>query len=107
MYLQLIFYPFLTSFLVSLLITPLVIKFANFLGLVDNPKKRFHPAHTHKGTIPRAGGLAIFFGFLTASLTFLPLDKHLGGILLGAIIVIIVGFVVCVINCMLRSNILL
>jgi len=88
---QLIFYPFLISFLVAFLGTPLVIKIANFFGLVDSPKKRSHPAHVHQGTVPRAGGLAIFIGVLIASLVFLPLDKHLKGILLGAVIVIIVG----------------
>ena len=88
---RLFFNPFLTSFLVSFLITPLVIKVANFLGLVDNPKKRHHPAHIHRGIIPRAGGLAIFIGVLIASVIFLPFDKHLKGILLGTVIIVIVG----------------
>lgn len=88
---QIILYPFLVSFFASFLSTPLVIKVANFFGLVDNPKKRYHPARVHQGGIPRAGGLAIFIGVLIASLLFLPLDKHLKGILLGAVIVIIVG----------------
>ncbi|MBL7150361.1 undecaprenyl/decaprenyl-phosphate alpha-N-acetylglucosaminyl 1-phosphate transferase [Candidatus Microgenomates bacterium] len=91
MYKQLIFYPFLMSFLASFLVTPLVIKIANLFGLVDSPRERFHPAHVHRGVIPRAGGLAIFIGTLIASLAFLPLDRHLKGILFGAVIVIIIG----------------
>lgn len=88
---QLIFFPFLLSLVVSFVSTPLVIKIANYLNLVDNPEKRPHPAHVHRGTIPRAGGLAIFAGLLVASLAFLPLDKHLRGILLGGLVVIGVG----------------
>ena len=88
---QMILAPFLISFLVSFLITPLVIKLACFLGLVDNPQCRSHPAQIHQGTIPRAGGLAIFMGVLLTSLVFLPFDRHLKGILSGAAIVIIVG----------------
>lgn len=88
---HLIFFPILVSFLVSFWATPLVIKFAKFLGLVDNPQKRYHPAQVHRGTIPRAGGLAIFIGVLITSLIFLPLDRHLKGILLGAVVVIVVG----------------
>jgi len=88
---QLIFKPFLTSLLFSFLATPLVIKLANLFGLVDNPRKRRHPAQIHQGTIPRAGGLAVFIGVLIASLVFLPFDQHLKGILMGAIIIVIVG----------------
>lgn len=88
---QLIFPPLLTSFLISFLATPLVIKIAHFFGLVDSSQKRAHPAHVHQGIIPRAGGLAIFLGVLITSLAFLPLDKHLRGILLGAVVIVTVG----------------
>lgn len=88
---QLIFAPLLVSFLVSLWITPLVIKLANSWGLIDNPQKRYHPAHVHQRTTPRAGGLAIFLGVLVGSLIFLPLDKHLRGILLGGTIITLIG----------------
>jgi len=88
---QLIFSPLLLSFIISFLSTPLVIKAANYLGLVDDPQKRFHPAHTHSSVIPRAGGLAIFLGVFSASFLLLPLDQHLKGILIGTLIVVLVG----------------
>jgi len=88
---QLIFYPFFLSFLISFLTTLPVIKLARFWGLVDNPQKRYHPAHIHQGVIPRAGGLAIFSAVLITSFIFLPLDKHLIGILSGSLVIIIVG----------------
>ena len=80
----------LIAFLVTFLITPMVIKIAKKFGLVDNPRQRLHPAHTHEGTIPRAGGLAIYLGLITAAL-FLPINKVLVGILVGATIVVIIG----------------
>lgn len=87
----LIFQPFLIAMVVSFLATPLIIFSAGRFGLVDDPKKRKHPAQIHQGIIPRAGGVPIFLGVATASLLFLPLDQHLTGILAGGLILIIVG----------------
>ncbi|TSC53738.1 MAG: Undecaprenyl-phosphate N-acetylglucosaminyl 1-phosphate transferase [Microgenomates group bacterium LiPW_16] len=81
----------LVAFLVTFLVTPVVGKFAKKFGLVDDPKRRFHPAHTHKGIIPRAGGLPIYLGFAAACLLFLPMNKVLLGILGGATIVVLIG----------------
>lgn len=81
----------LTAFLITFLATPLVAKFAKRFALVDDPKHRPHPAHTHKGIIPRAGGLPIYLGFAAACFLFLPISKVLLGILGGGAIVILVG----------------
>ena len=88
---NLVFPPLLLSFLASFFLTPLVIKLANFWGMVDDSQKRKHPAHTHRGIIPRAGGLAVFSAVFLVSLILLPLDKHLQGILAGGLLVVIVG----------------
>ncbi len=79
------------SFLITFLLTPAVAKFARFFGLVDDPKHRYHPAHTHRGVIPRAGGLAIYLGLVLTCLIFLPKVKILFGILGGATVVTLVG----------------
>jgi UDP-GlcNAc:undecaprenyl-phosphate GlcNAc-1-phosphate transferase len=83
--------PFLTALLATYCITPLVIKLARRFHLVDDPKKRYHPAHTHKGIIPRAGGVALFLGLCIASLIFLTHSYVLFGILIGAFILVVVG----------------
>lgn len=88
---NLILNPFFISFLIAFLTTPLTIRLAWKLNLVDNPKKRKHPAHLYQKIIPRAGGLPIYLGFLFSSLVFLPLDKHLLGILLGATLLVVIG----------------
>ena len=77
--------------IITFIITPWVIAIAKKFNLVDDPKTRFHPAHTHKGIIPRAGGLALFIGIIATAVFFLPLTKLLLGIVLGAIILVSVG----------------
>jgi len=83
--------PFLITLLLTGSITPLVIRLAIKYNLVDNPRTRYHPAHTHKGVIPRAGGLAIGIGFIIAVLLFVPITKITIGILIGCVILVIVG----------------
>ncbi len=75
----------------TFLVTPLVITMAKKYKLVDDPKTRYHPAHTHKGIIPRAGGLALFIGLLVAAIFFLPATKLVAGILLAASVLVAVG----------------
>ena len=58
------------SFLITTLAIPPTIRFAQHFGLVDDPKKRPHPAHAHKEIIPRAGGLAICLGIILWNLIF-------------------------------------
>lgn len=70
---------------------PLTIRFANKLGLVNDPSKRPHPAHVQNRIVPRAGGLAIYIGILISTLVLLPAQKHLIGILLGITILLITG----------------
>lgn len=84
-------YPFLFSALISFGVTPLVIKFAEKFGLVDDPKKTRHPKIIHTSIIPRAGGLSVFVALIVVTLFFLPLDKKLLGILMGALILIVMG----------------
>ncbi len=71
--------------------TPFVIKIAKKLGVIDDPKKSKHPKVIHTYPVPRMGGLAIFIAVFIASIIFLPFDKHLIGILAGAIILAIMG----------------
>lgn len=82
---------FLFSFIVCLLLVKLTIIFAFRFGLVDDPRRRRHPATLHRSTIPRAGGLPIFVAFLISTILFLPFSKEIIGIMLGGFIVVVVG----------------
>lgn len=82
---------FCSSFIISFIATKYVILFAQKFNLTDDPKKRKHPAHTHSGTIPRAGGLAVLIGFLLPIFFLMPINKIIVGIIFGAILLVITG----------------
>lgn len=83
--------PLVVAALITFIATPWVLSIAQKWGLVDNPRTRFHPAHTHKGIIPRAGGMALFAGLLLATLVFIPLSKLTFGILIGSALLVGIG----------------
>src|SRR4030042_6037571 len=84
--------PFLTALAIAFLATPIAIKLGWKMGLVSQPsKKRIKDTHTYP--VPRGGGLPIVLALILTALFFLPLDKHLTGILLGALLATIVGLV--------------
>ncbi len=85
------FIPFVVSCLITYGATPVIIYFAKKYKLVDDPDKRYHPAHTHKGIIPRAGGATLFIGLLVGTLIFVPLTKVVIGILFGSLLLAVVG----------------
>ena len=89
--LKLLLFSSLLSFLVAFCSTPFTIKLANKFGLVDDPKKRKHPAHVHKGIVPRAGGLPIYLAIFLTTFIFLPITKRLVGIFLGASLTVLIG----------------
>ncbi len=82
--------PFFLTFVLVFAVTPLIIILAKKLGLIDDPRKRKGP-HTHEKPVPRAGGLAIYFGFVVAALLFLPLTKQIIGILFAGGLLIFIG----------------
>lgn len=83
--------PLLVSAALSYLATILVIKLAWKWKLIDDPKKNKHPKVVHTKPTPRGGGLAIYIAIVTASLLFLPFDKHLAAIIAGATILTVMG----------------
>ena len=80
----------IVSSLVSFLLIPVTINLARRFGFVDDPKVSKHPALLHDKILPRAGGVAPFIGIVVATLVFLPLEKHLIGMLLGAGVLLLV-----------------
>lgn len=83
--------PFILASLATFIITPLVIRLAKHFRLIDDPKIRFHPAHTHKKPVPRAGGLAIFLGIIICVLLFLPITKRILGLLISCALLVLIG----------------
>jgi len=83
----------LCSVLISYFITPQVIKFFRSKNWIEDPllKQKKSGNATALSSIPRGGGLPIFISVFITSLIFLPLDKHLLGILLASLFALIVG----------------
>jgi UDP-GlcNAc:undecaprenyl-phosphate GlcNAc-1-phosphate transferase len=80
-------YVFILSFGITYLAIPLIIKFAHKINAVDQPDHR----KVHKTSMPRLGGLAMYFAFIIVAATNLLIHKPIIGIMLGATLIIIVG----------------
>ncbi|MBP1992624.1 glycosyltransferase family 4 protein [Paenibacillus eucommiae] len=83
---------FVASCLMALLLTPIVKKFAFWVGAVDAPNHR----KVHTRIMPRLGGLAIFLAFVGAYFIVSPalnsFNSDAGmGLLLGGLVIVITG----------------
>lgn len=85
--------PFFVSIVLSIVFTVPTIYLAKKLNIVTDRKTRAHPAHTHIGIIPRAGGIPILISLIITSLIFIPLNKIMIGILLASFILVMVGLI--------------
>jgi len=88
---EIIFFPFLISFIIVVVATPLSLIFIKRLGIIDDPKKHKHPAILHKKPVPRGGGIPLFIGVLIAGILFLPLTKIVIALFLASFISLIIG----------------
>ncbi|GAE92448.1 undecaprenyl-phosphate N-acetylglucosaminyl 1-phosphate transferase [Gracilibacillus boraciitolerans JCM 21714] len=75
-------------FIISVIITPFVIKFAIRIGAVDQPNER----KVHTKVMPRLGGLAIVISFFIGFFIFNPGMIQAWPMLVGALIITAVGF---------------
>lgn len=78
----------LLAFGLSLLITPLVKKWAFKCGALDRPDQR----KVHKRVMPRLGGLAIYLSFLVAVTLTCDITLQIAGLLVGGSLIILLGF---------------
>lgn len=83
--------PFGATFLLSMILTPLTIKFARKFKLVDDPKTHKHPAVIHKKTLPLAGGLPIFLSIAAVMIFFVPIDRTFLSIIAAGALVVGIG----------------
>ncbi len=76
--------------LVAFTSTPAVSVLAYKIGAIDVPRDS---RRMHKKPTPRIGGLAIFFGFVVATLVFCKLTPELIAIYVGGLILVAVGVI--------------
>ncbi|MDN3019019.1 MraY family glycosyltransferase [Paenibacillus sp. BSR1-1] len=82
-----LFLTLIVCFFVSILITPLIKKFAFLIGATDRPNQR----KVHQSIMPRLGGLAIFISFMIGMILLRPGNPYSFAILLGCLIIILTG----------------
>ncbi len=80
--------PFFSAFLLVVVLVLIALKKFPDWGLMDRPTKY----GLRRKPIPYYGGLAIFFAFLIAALSFLPWDLNLLGMLSAGALIVLVGF---------------
>ncbi|CAM3460118.1 glycosyltransferase family 4 protein [Marinicrinis lubricantis] len=85
-------FAFVAALIVALVMTPLVKRFAIWVGAVDAPNHR----KVHTRIMPRLGGLAIYLAFIAAFMMIIPaLDSYHAnaawGLLIGGSIIVLVG----------------
>lgn len=90
-----VIFAFVVALIVAYATTPLTIKLAFKIGALDVPKDS---RRMHKKPTPRIGGIAIVYGFIISVCCFSSfllngeLNKPLVGILIGALIIAVLGF---------------
>ncbi len=77
----------MTALVISIALTPLMIRLAPRMGMVDLPD----PRKVHLAPIPRVGGLGIAVGTLVALLLFVPIDGLVAWYLFGAAVLLVFG----------------
>ncbi|MDA8211284.1 MAG: MraY family glycosyltransferase [Clostridia bacterium] len=75
------------ALLLSLIITPGVIKLAFKVGAIDKPNSR----KVHARVMPRLGGLAIFAAFALPAMLALDFNRQFIGLLLGGVVILVLG----------------
>ncbi|WP_101843014.1 glycosyltransferase family 4 protein [Halobacillus sp. Marseille-P3879] len=78
---------FLFCFIITVAITPIIIKLAVYINALDTPDIR----KVHTKQMPRLGGLAIFISVLSGMLIFTPYSSNVYPLLVGGIIIAITG----------------
>lgn len=94
--------PIITTFIISLFITPVVKILAVKIGAIDKPNER----KVHKKLMPRMGGLAIFISFIIGVALFPPDLIDVWPIFLGATIIIVLGILDDIFNLSARVKFL-
>ena len=81
------------SLSLSLIITPIVRNFFIARNWVEDPllKNKKTKNATATSPVPRGGGIPVFIAIVITCLLFLPIDKHLTGIIIASLFSLIIG----------------
>lgn len=80
---------FFTALFLSLLVTPLTIRLARTIGVMDTPNER--SMHTQSKT--RLGGLGMAAALGVSAFVFMPFNTLVAGFLAGLVVIVLIGLV--------------
>ena len=75
------------AMVISMVLIPIMVRFAPRLGLIDRPNQR----KVHAIPTPRVGGIGIVVGGFIPVLFLLPLDELIQAYLMGMLILFVFG----------------
>ena len=84
------FVPFIVTLCIALFTTPLMIKLANKLNIIDSPTT---PLKTHSLPTPYLGGIALYISLCISTLLFLKIQPWIGLFLTGTGFLCITGLI--------------
>ena len=82
-----IFLIVFVTFLLSLILVPIIKKLAIYIGAMDEPNER----KIHHVPMPRLGGVAIFISFLIGYMIFGTINTQMISILIGSFLLLLIG----------------
>ena len=82
-----LFFSFVVSVVISISLTPVLMRYAGFLNMLDEPGER----KIHLTAIPRCGGLALAIGAVISILIFLPFKYELYSLIIGSMVITLFG----------------
>ena len=74
--------PLIAALVLSMVVIPIMVRFAPRLGMIDQPD----PRKVHAIPIPRVGGVGIFIGAMVPIVLLLPIDQTLLAFIFGALV---------------------
>ncbi|MCX6807583.1 MAG: MraY family glycosyltransferase [Patescibacteria group bacterium] len=86
-----IFFPFFTTFLITLVFMPLVIYLAKKWNFTDNPRGRDEFRRLQKISVANGGGIILYLALAIAIFLFFPIWKPLIAVLICGLILVVAG----------------
>lgn len=80
-------FTFVVSLIITMLLVPPLIRLAPVFGVIDIPNDR----KVHKAAIPRIGGIAMIIGAIVPIIFWLPFNNDTVSLLLGFLILLVFG----------------
>jgi len=84
---MLIFFSFLSSLIVTMVLIPPLMKMAERMNIIDIPDER----KVHATAIPRIGGVAMVVGVIAAMMVWMPMTGQVYALLSGVIVLAFFG----------------